>query len=277
MRRSARQSLILEQVSREGEVLVAQLCRLFDTSEMTIRRDLAELDRAGLLRRVHGGAVAVHSRIYEPPLALRRTQALDAKAAIAARAIELVEDGDSIALDVGSTVLALAPLLSARRGLTIVTTSLPVVRSLLESTTLDRGTRLILTGGQTRLDEHSLIGDLAIRAYRELHVDTAFLGIGGVSPQDGLTEYNLDDAAVKRELIRSADRVHVLAHGEKIGRTTFASVGPLDAVASVITDASAPADVVAAMRGAGHEIHVADEPVVDPSRAPGVQQSRSRM
>ncbi|MDQ2661069.1 MAG: DeoR/GlpR family DNA-binding transcription regulator [Actinomycetota bacterium] len=256
MNRLQRQALIVEHLAAHGEVTVADLCKRFETSEMTIRRDLADMDRAGLLRRVHGGAIAAEGRSYEPPFSLRSTQERSAKEAIAARALSFIDDGDSVALDVGSTVLALAPLLAQRRGLTIVTASLPVAQHVIDALTVGRDCRLIITGGETRAGELSMVGDLAQRTYREFHVDKAFLGIGGVSLDDGLTDYNVEDALVKRELLKSAKNVFVLAHGAKFGRTRFAAVGPLDHVAAFVTDRSAPPDVVAGLAERGHEVHV---------------------
>lgn len=256
MNRLKRQALIVEYLATHGEVTVADLCKRFETSDMTIRRDLAEMDRAGMLRRVHGGAISAQGRAYEPPFTLRSTQERSVKDAIAARALSFIDDGDSIALDVGSTVLALAPLLTERRGLTILTSSIPVAQHIIESMSLGRDCRLIITGGETRPGELSMVGDLAQRAYREYHVDKAFLGIGGVSLDDGLSDYNVEDALVKRELLKSANNVYVLAHGAKFGRTTFATVGSLDHVDAFVTDRTAPGDVLAGLADRGHEVHV---------------------
>lgn len=259
MNRLKRQALIVEHLAANGEVTVADLCKRFETSEMTIRRDLAEMDRIGLLRRVHGGAISAEGRAYEPPFSLRSIQERSAKEAIAERALSFIDDGDSVALDVGSTVLALAPLLAQRRNLTIITSSLPVAQHVIDGQGIGRDCRLIITGGETRPGELSMVGDLAQRTYREFHVDKAFLGIGGVDLDDGLTDYNVEDALVKRELLRSASNVYVLAHGAKFGRTMFATVGSLDAVDAFVTDRTAPAEVLAGLAERGHEVHVVTE------------------
>lgn len=275
MNRHSRQARIVELLAAHGEVSVAELCARFETSEMTIRRDLAEMDRVGLLRRVHGGAISAEGRAYEPPFSLRVTQESSIKDAIAARALSFIDDGDSIALDVGSTVLALAPLLVERRGLTIVTASLAVAQQVIATLNVGRDCRLILTGGETRAGELSMVGDLAQRTFRELHVDKAFLGIGGVSLEDGLTDYNMEDALVKRELLASASNVCVLAHGVKFGRTTFATVGSLDRVDAFVTDRTANPEVLAGLADRGHEVHVVSEDA-PPSSAPHPQGNKDQ-
>lgn len=263
MNRAERQAHILQRLKVDAEVGVAELCKLFATSEMTIRRDLAEMDKAGLLRRVHGGAILPDGRAYEPPFALRSVHEHEVKEALAAKAIEFINDGDSIALDIGTTILELAKLLDEKRGLTIVTASLPIAEQVISSSGRGRAHRLIITGGETRPGELSMVGHLAQRAYRELHVDKAFVGIGGVSLEDGLTEYNLEDALVKREMIQSANEVYLLADSSKFGRTTFASVGAVDQVDHYITDSLISPDVAKGLEATGSAVHtIVREPEV---------------
>lgn len=247
--------MILECLKADAEVSVVNLCRKSGNSDMTIRRDLAEMDRAGLVRRVHGGAVVPDGRAYEPPFALRGSQHEFAKRSIAARALEFIRDGDSVALDVGTTVLKLADLLNQRRSLTILTASIPVVQHLIEAGKLAHGHRLIVTGGEVRSGELSMVGDLAQRTYRELHVDKAFLSVGGISLGGGLTEFNHDDALVKRELVRTAKTTYVLADSSKFGRTAFAAVSALDDVAAYITGEDAPETVLSGLRMMGLVVH----------------------
>lgn len=255
MNRIERQALILKRLKFDAEVTVTELCKLCDTSEMTIRRDLAEMDRAGLVRRVHGGAILPDGRSYEPPYSLRAAQDLLIKRSLAMRALDFIHDGDSIALDVGTTILELASLLGERRGLTVVTASLPVAQKIIEVGMRGPAHRLIITGGETRPGELSMIGDLAQRTYKELHVDKAFVGIGGVSLADGLTEYNVEDAMVKRELLHSANQVYLLADSSKFGRTTFTTVGQIEQVGTFITDSGISTDMVDGLTARGRTIH----------------------
>ena len=268
MNRVERQLLILRRLKVGAAISVAELCKTCETSEMTIRRDLAEMDRAGLVRRVHGGAMLPDGRASEPPLVLRAAQDQAVKAALAARALEFVHDGDCIALDVGTTVLALAALLDTRRGLTVITASLPIAQEVIKAGMHGRSHRLIVTGGEARPGELSMVGDLAQRAYRELHVDKAFVGIGGVSLEDGLTEYNLEDALVKRELLHSANQVYLLADSSKFGRTTFASVGRIDQVSAFITDSMVAPEMIREITALGSSVYTVDrdDPVSIPAR-----------
>ncbi len=244
MLQAERRRIILNLVRENGEVSIANICNRFGVTEMTARRDLSALDRDGLLRRVHGGAVSALGRSYEPPYLLRSTVNLEAKRRIAAKAAELVADGESLALDVGTTTLEIVRQLQTKRNLTILASSLPIANEVVSHLSLENNVRLILTGGIVRAGELSMIGHIAESACSELHVDKAFIGIGGLSLEDGLTEYNLEDALVKRALLKTALRKIVLADGSKLGRTAFATVAPLSSVDTLITDPSAPEEVI---------------------------------
>ncbi len=255
--RAERQRRILELMAQNGQVTIADIVALFNVSEMTARRDLSELAKDGLLRRVHGGATSSLGRSYEPPYPLRTTKNLTAKQAIGRVASGMIYDGDSVAFDIGTTTLEIARSLEGKRNLTIVTASLPIANEIVSRFSLDSDVRLILTGGVVRSGELSMIGDYPSRMYAELHVDKAFVGIGGISLRDGLTEYNLEDALVKQSLIRCANRVIVVADSAKFGRTTFASVAPLSSVHTVITDAEAPQAMVDSLLETGIEVVLA--------------------
>jgi DeoR/GlpR family transcriptional regulator of sugar metabolism len=131
-----RRRRIVELVQETGRKTVAELCDSFDVSEMTIRRDLRDLDREGLLRRVHGGAVSSLGRSYEPPYTIRSTRNGDPKRAIGRMAAELIIDGDSIALDVGTTTLEIAQALQGKHNLTIITASLPIANEIVSNLSL---------------------------------------------------------------------------------------------------------------------------------------------
>lgn len=255
--RAGRRQQILELVQQNNRISVVEICRRFGVSEMTARRDLQELDREGLLRRVRGGAIQNLGRSYEPPLIIRANKQFTQKQAIGQRAAELILDGDSIALDIGTTTLEIARALHDKRNLTVITASLPIANEIVASYALESDIRLILTGGVVRGSEWSMVGAFSARMYAQLHVDKAFIGIGGISLEDGLTEYNLEDASVKWSLLESARQVIVVADGSKFGVTAFASVGPLDAVDTIITDGSAPPDMLAHLRSRDIEVLVA--------------------
>ena len=253
-----RQSQIVEILQQKGRISIPDMCKLFGISDMTARRDLNEMDRLGLLRRIHGGAVANLGRSYEPPYQMRSTKNPAVKADIGAKAAELIYDGDSIALDVGTTTLEIVKGLTGKRNLTIVTNSLPIANMVVDNLSLEINVRLILTGGVVRPQELSMIGDIPERAYQEFHVDKAFIGIGGISLEDGLTEYNMEDARIKRILFSNAREKIVVADGSKFGVTTFASVAPLHCVDRIVTDASVPLEMIEKIQNAGVDVIVAN-------------------
>lgn len=250
MNAPARRQLCLEHLAAQGEISVAELSRVAEVSEMTIRRDLEMLEREGLLKRVHGGAISRASRGYEPPFALRAGRDEDAKARIGRLAATLVSENETLVIDVGTTTLALAANLVGASGLTIVTPSLRAAEVLMA----DGELRVIVTGGITRAGERSLIGDLAERAFDELHCDTVFLGSGGVDVAAGVTEFNLEDTRVKRAALKSARRCVVLADASKLGKVALASVCPLERVDVLVTDGSASEEALAPIRESGVEV-----------------------
>ena len=184
---------------------------------MTVRRDLDELARNGLLRRVHGGAVSARGRSYEPAFLSRSTQNQEEKQRIAAAAVELIRNGDSVALDVGTTALEVARQLEGKRDLTVITPSLRVASLLSES----QGLRLMLTGGILRPGELSLVGNMAEAAFQQFYVDKLLLGIGGIDLNAGFTEFSLEDALVKKAMLRAAKEIVVIADSSKFGRITL--------------------------------------------------------
>ena len=244
-----RRKKILELVEKRSSISVAEMCEMLDVSEMTIRRDLSMLSNQGLLLRVHGGAVSRRGRSYEPPYLMRSSKNIEAKKAIGQVAASLVMDGDSLALDNGSTVLELAKLLIGNRNLTVLTASLAVANILAEAP----GIRLILSGGILRQEEGSLIGHIAERTFQEFRIDKAFIGIGGISLENGLTEYNLEDTLVKRNMIANAEQIIVMTDSSKLGKTRFSYVAPLSVVDVLVTDSQASEEILQEFRSLGIE------------------------
>jgi DeoR/GlpR family transcriptional regulator of sugar metabolism len=247
---SQRRDALQRRLTAHGECGFAELAEDFGVSEMTIRRDLEMLEAEGLVRRVRGGAISVVSRAYEPPFAIRATTASDAKEAIGTAAALLVNDGDTVIVDVGTTTMALARALHGKHGVTVVTASLPIAVELGS----DPDIRVVVTGGQVRSGELSLTGGMAEDAFGVLNCDLAFIGIGGICASPGLTEYNPDDARVKKAAIGAARRVIVLADVSKLGRVAFSTVAPLSSVDVLVTDAAAEHPVAQEIAAAGVSI-----------------------
>lgn len=232
MQYEERQGLILERLASQGSVRVSDLRDLCHVSDMTIRRDLETLEQQGLLKRTHGGAVAAVSGSYEPPFASRALAAQEAKTRIGELAASRIRDGDTVILDVGSTSLAVARALRQRSQLTVLTPSLRIATELADSP----GIRLMMTGGSIRPGELSLVGPLAEAAFEGLIFDHFVMGVGGIHPTAGVTEYNLDDARVKQRALESAQSRMVVADRSKIGKVAFARVCPLTEIDVVVTE-----------------------------------------
>jgi DeoR/GlpR family transcriptional regulator of sugar metabolism len=252
-----RRNLILKTVDERGSVTVLELADRLDVSMMTIRRDLAELEGEGALRRVHGGAVSTHGRSYEPVFPTRAAHMQAEKERIGQLAASLVADGESIALDIGTTMLTVAQGLVSRRNLTVLTPSLHVANLLLSHPEI----RVVVSGGIARPIEGSLIGDLARAAFAHLFVDRVFLAVSCIDATHGLSEYNWDDALIKQAMIASAREVIVVADSSKFGKTAFAQVATLSQVHKIVTDRVPPPDIVELMERSGVALLVADESV----------------
>lgn len=252
-----RHNRILEMLDEKGSVSIAELTETLGVSGMTARRDLDQLATAGLLRRHHGGAVRNLGRSFEPPFRARAERSEGAKDAIGRCAAAMVSSGDAIGIDVGTTVLAMVRHLQAP-NITIVTTGLRVAMEVATHFALEQDLRVIMPGGIVRGDELSQIGSITEQSLEGVRLDACFLGIGGLTATDGATEFNLDDAQVKRKLIDISARTIVLADGAKFGEVAFSKVCDVDQIDELITDSSAPADEIEALRTAGVTVTVAD-------------------
>jgi len=227
-----RKRLILERVRTGASVTVQDLSQAFGVSESTIRRDLRELEREGLLERTHGGAVPADPTREEPSYAEKSDQNRAEKVAIARVAAGMVHDGASIILDAGTTTLEVARLLKDRRNLTVVTNAYPIAAELADAS----GVEVIVTGGSVRGNTLALVGPLAEQALEQVNVDMVFLGTNGIDLERGLTTPTPAEASVKRRMIAAAGKVVVVADSTKVGRVAFATVAPVASMHMLISD-----------------------------------------
>jgi DeoR/GlpR family transcriptional regulator of sugar metabolism len=230
-----RRSTIAERLRSQGEASIVELAALFGTSEMTIRRDLDQLEEDGLARRARGGAISVQSRSFEPPILQRASHSSDAKHAIGAAAASMLRENETVFLDVGTTTHEMAKAIPSDLPITAITSSLLIAMEL----STKPAVKTIVTGGVIRLGEMSLIGPRAQAAFADLNFDAVFMGVAGISDLKGLTEYNLDDADVKRAAMVAGRRVIVLADESKIGRVALVTFAPIHSVDVLVTDAPA--------------------------------------
>ena len=240
-----RRQAILRAV-RDGTSGVGELAQEFRVSEMTVRRDLRHLAREGKLERVHGGAVSAER---EPPFSEIAVARLTVKDRIGALAAGLVEDGQTVMLDIGTTTLQVARHLRGR-SLTVITTNLAAYQELLP----EPGIELVLPGGVVRRNYRSLVGVLAEDALRQLRADVAFLGASGVDDDLSVVDSTMVEVPIKRAMIGSAAKTVLLADSAKFGMRGAVRVCGAPEVDVLVTDDGAPTAACEALRRAGVEL-----------------------
>jgi DeoR family fructose operon transcriptional repressor len=255
-----RRMRIADIVSAQGSISVAELIKLLGASPATVRRDLAWLDERGMITRTRGGAIAAGRvsqimRHYDPVYERRLSEAVKAKQAIGRLAGELVQDGETIMVDAGSTTHYMIPSLAEKRELVVITNSLSIVSELLPFA--QSGITVVVTGGMLRAKSRSFVGLLAEQALEQFFVDKAFLGMRGISIESGFTEPALEEIPIKRKIIKAAKQVFVLADHTKFGRTFTGLVAPLNAAYTVITDEATPEALIKQIATRGPQVLIA--------------------
>ncbi len=251
--KSDRQERISALVQASGRVKVTDLSLLLDVSEMTVRRDLEELEDQGVLTRVHGGAVSTTSRSFEPGFPARVRLHTAAKKRIGAAAAALIRDGETLIIDAGTTTLPVAEAMRPDIRVRVMALSLHVADALADMPNVT----LMIPGGLVRHGERSFVGGMAVSTFDSLTFDTVILTSGGVDVEAGVTEYEFDDAETKLAALRCARRKIVVADGSKLGAVAFVRLCPIDMVDIVVTDIDAPANAVQLIRAAGVEVILA--------------------
>lgn len=227
-----RQQAILSRARDRGRVEVSALATEFDVTPETVRRDLTAMERQGLLRRVHGGAIPVERLRTEPELATRDAVLGAEKERIAKAALAEVPLGGTVLLDAGTTTARLAQALPADRELTVVTNALPIAATL----ALRPNLTVLLVGGRVRGRTLASVDAWALRDLAEVTVDVAFVGANGFSAERGFTTPDPAEAAVKHAMVAAAHRVVVLADHTKHGNDQFARFATLAEVDRLISD-----------------------------------------
>lgn len=239
---STRHNEILALLQERRAVSVAELSELLGVSEVTIRSDLAALQPTGLIRRVRGGVQLPLPLGPEAPLETAQFQHQAAKARIGQAAAALIQEGETIFLDVGSTTTAVARAISpALRHLTVVTNGLNIALELEKHPHV----KVIVSGGTLRRLQHSLVSPYGAELLGQVYADRLFLGCNGVHAGYGVTNANHEEAEIKRLMVERAGAVVVVADHSKIGRVAQARVAPLSRVQTLITDreAEVPEDI----------------------------------
>lgn len=243
-----RRNDLLAHVRTRRTVSVEDLAELLDVSVSTVRRDLDALDGHGLLRRVHGGAMALDGGPDEPPIAERTIANPGEKRRIAAEAARLVSPGGVILLTGGSTTAQMVPHLVTVPGLTVVTNSVAIAYAI---GTASATTQVLVLGGLMRNAELSLLGHLTTQALADLRIDAGFFSAYGVDSAYGMLGAHLAEAETDRSMIAAATRLVVLADHTKFTRRSAVRIAPLSGIDTLVTDTRTPPGAVTALRSAG--------------------------
>jgi DeoR/GlpR family transcriptional regulator of sugar metabolism len=231
-------------------VQVAELSQAFAVSEVTVRSDLTELARQGLVARIRGGVRALQHGNSEVGFDLRLRLEVDRKRAIARTAAAMVNEGEAVALDASTTAYYLALELRSKRELVVVTNGLLVATALADAP----GITVLVTGGMLRLSAMSVVGDFGADVLRTTRINKGFLGARGLSLSRGLMDLNPDEVRIKQEMADACEQVYGIFDGTKWHRSALLAFVSVEELAGIITDSSAPTDEVEAWRAAGVDV-----------------------
>jgi len=251
---SQRMQHVLRLLETRDSVTVAELSEAFAVSEVTVRSDLTELARQGLVARVRGGVRALQKGQTEVGFDMRLRLEVERKRAIARAAAEMVGEGEAVALDASTTAYYLALELRTKRELVVVTNGLLVATALADAP----GITVLVTGGMLRLSAMSLVGDLGADVLRTTRINKGFLGARGLSLSRGLMDLNPDEVRIKQEMADACEQVYGIFDGTKWHRSALLAFVQVDDLTGIITDSSAPAPEVEAWRAAGVRVLTVD-------------------
>lgn len=255
--RQQRLNRLLELISERGHVSIGDVEEALGVSAATARRDITHLADQRLVTRTHGGATALGSA-YELPLQYKITRQAEAKRAIAAAVAAMVLPGETVALNGGTTTTEVAraigrrPDLAADDSITVVTNALNIAYEL----SIRPNVSIVVTGGTARTQSYELVGPLGEGVLSKIAVDTAVIGVDGLSRRAGLTTVHPAEAKVSADLVARARRAIVVADSTKMEHVTFARIGDLDSVSMLVTDRPVPSELATALKVAGVEVVV---------------------
>jgi DeoR family fructose operon transcriptional repressor len=226
-----RKSKIIERLNKYGKVKVCDLSQRYEVSEVTIRRDLQELEEDKLIKRVHGGAVLNDNTKFEPTFSEKIDKFYDEKESVGRLAASMIVDGDTVALDAGTTTLSIARYIVAK-NITVLTNSVDIAYELAKKQDVE----VIVTGGTLRWETRAMVGPVADNTLKNFRVDKAFIGTNAICIINGLSTPNIIEANTKREMIRIAKQTIVVCDHTKFNSVSFAKIVDLDSVDIIITD-----------------------------------------
>lgn len=227
-----RREKIMDLLREDGSGKVANLAKLFKVTEVTIRQDLEKLEKEDLIVREHGGAFLKNVEDHVKNFALVHRENMDRKAMIAEKCVKLIETGDTIILDSGTTTTEIAKRIKGMKNITVITNALNIAIML----GAESGMEVIVTGGEFKPPTLSLTGQKAADFFDGLNVQKLFLATAGISLKAGLTYPSISDIVVKKAMIDAADITYLVADSTKIGKSALASLGALSLIDYIITD-----------------------------------------
>lgn len=234
-----RQKAIQQYLAKKGNASVAELFKMFNVSEMTIRRDLKDLEKKGVLRRTYGGAYPTEPAFFEMSFKAKYSVFTHEKKAIGLACAELVQDGDVIFLDSGTTTLEVAKALCSR-NVTVVTNDMNIGLTLMHHTNIN----LYISGGELRHGTNNLVGSKAVGFFEGIQGKKLFMGVEGVDVEAGFTIPDLEEVGIKRRMMKAVDKVIVVADHSKLGRNSMGVIAPLSAAHLLVTDAGVPGPIL---------------------------------
>lgn len=249
-----RQEEIIRMIAEKRMVKAGELVERFGVSMETIRRDLESLEEKGVLTRTHGGAMAKTRHGLEPEYTFRETENYEQKIAIGREAAKLVEDGDTLIIDQGTTTLEFVRFLQAHKNLTVLTNAIPIAAELVKNPNI----KVILIGGNLRAGELAASGYLAEEIVDQFYVDKVFQGVDGMTLDFGIGGYQIEESNLRRHFVKRSQKVIALADHSKIGVKALNTICSLDELDILITDKDADKKVIAELRRKGVKVIVAD-------------------
>lgn len=246
---------ILRAVLRAGNITVEEMAKAFAVSPSTIRRDLRDLERAGLLRRTHGGAKLVEPALYEPfrhvsSFGEQEQQCAAEKRRIGLAAAEIIKKAEIVSIGAGTTTTQVARSIRHRKNITVVTNAVNIAMELSHH----RELKIFMSGGYLSADWYALVGAAAIQSVSEIFVDKIFIGVDGIHPEHGLTTNYPDQAAIHRQMLKQARYRVVIADHRKLGITGTTLICPISEIDLLITDKSATKALLAPFLNKGLKV-----------------------
>lgn len=244
-----RQKEIVQMLNKTSSLKVADLSENFNVSESTIRRDLQEMQQKGMLTRTHGGAVGILPTSFEPSFIEKETENHEGKTKIGAIAASMIEDGDTIILDSGTTCLEIARHIMLQK-ITVITNSIDIASEL----SVKENVELIVAGGSLRINTRAMVGRITENILNNFRVDKAFIGANAISIEEGITTPNFTEAQTKKAMINVANKVILAADSTKFNKVCFSVICPLRVVSTIITSSDTDEKIIKEYEDSGVEI-----------------------